>query len=169
MEELERKNAAEAYSSQKHPILIILDDIRSMHNVGSAFRTADGLSAAAIYLCGYTPAPPHREIHKTALGATETVQWQHFTDAKEAVLQAHALGYKVYATEQTHNSTPLHQFTWNGEPLALVFGNEVTGVNETVLAMVDGVLEIPQSGAKHSLNISVSLGIVLWELVRTNI
>jgi 23S rRNA (guanosine2251-2'-O)-methyltransferase len=169
MDELERKPAHEVRSSEKHPIILILDDIRSMHNVGSAFRTADAFAAAGIYLCGYTPQPPHRDIHKTALGATESVTWQHFPTTSEAVLQAKAEGRTVLAIEQTHNSNLLQELEWSGQPLALVFGNEVTGVNEEVLQLVDGVIEIPQWGSKHSLNISVSLGVVLWELVKKTI
>ena len=166
MDELERKSAEEAKKSGKHRIIIILDDIRSMHNVGSAFRTADAFAAEAIYLCGYTPVPPHREIHKTALGATESVAWTHFSETMAAVAAAHAEGYKVFAIEQAHESTSLEALNWSETPIALVFGNEVAGVNDEVLKIVDGVIEIPQCGAKHSLNISVTVGVVLWELVR---
>lgn len=166
MDELERKSVKEAKQSIKHSVIIILDDIRSMHNVGSAFRTADAFAAEAIYLCGYTPVPPHREIHKTALGATETVAWKHFSDTATAVRAAQEKGYKVYAIEQAHNSVSIETLNWNETPIALVFGNEVTGVNDEILKMVDGVIEIPQYGAKHSLNISVTVGVVLWELVR---
>jgi tRNA G18 (ribose-2'-O)-methylase SpoU len=166
MDELERKSAEEAKKAGKHPIIIILDDIRSMHNVGSAFRTADAFAAEAIYLCGYTPVPPHREIHKTALGATESVEWKHFPETTAAVVAAQEKGYKVFAIEQAHQSTSLQALDWNETSIALVFGNEVTGVNDQVLKMVDGVIEIPQYGAKHSLNISVTVGVVLWELVR---
>jgi tRNA G18 (ribose-2'-O)-methylase SpoU len=166
MDELERKSAEEAKHSAKHPIIIILDDIRSMHNVGSAFRTADAFAAKAIYLCGYTPVPPHREIHKTALGATDTVEWKHFPETAMAVVAAQQQGYKVYAIEQAHKSISLEALNWKETPIALVFGNEVTGVNNDVLKLVDGVLEIPQYGAKHSLNISVTVGVALWELVR---
>lgn len=169
MDELERKTVTEARSSDKHPIILILDDIRSMHNVGSAFRTADAFAVTAIYLCGYTPAPPHREIHKTALGATETVSWEHFPTTIEAVQKAKEMGYTILAIEQVHGSKPLNKISWHNEPLALVFGNEVTGVNDEALKLADGVIEIPQWGAKHSLNISVSLGVVLWELVRQNL
>jgi 23S rRNA (guanosine2251-2'-O)-methyltransferase len=166
MDELERKSIPEARHSGKHPIIVILDDIRSMHNVGSSFRTCDAFAVSAIYLCGYTPAPPHRDIHKTALGATETVSWKHFATTEEAIGHARALGHKIYAIEQVHNSEPLNTLQWNHEPIALIFGNEVTGVNEEILKMADGCIEIPQWGAKHSLNISVSVGVVLWELVR---
>jgi 23S rRNA (guanosine2251-2'-O)-methyltransferase len=169
MDELVRKSVPEARSTEKHPIILVLDDIRSMHNVGSAFRTADAFAIEAIYLCGYTPAPPHRDIHKTALGATETVNWTHFPTTLDAVKTAREKGYKVYAIEQAHNSISLETFHWNAEPVALVFGNEVVGVNDEVMKEVDGVIEIPQWGAKHSLNISVSAGIVLWEIVRSKL
>lgn len=165
MEELQRPATEDAKNIAKNDIVLILDDVRSMHNVGSAFRTADAFAAEAIYLCGYTPVPPHRDIHKTALGATETVNWKHFPSATEAVKIAKSHGYRIYAVEQTHNSTSLQTFDPE-TPVALIFGNEVNGVNDEVLQLVDGSVEIPQWGAKHSLNISVSVGIVLWEIVR---
>jgi 23S rRNA (guanosine2251-2'-O)-methyltransferase len=155
-----------AISITKNKIIVILDDVRSMHNVGSAFRTCDAFAAEAMYLCGYTPVPPHRDIHKTALGATETVAWKHFADVTAAITAAKEQGYKIIAVEQVHNSTSLDNFKADGAPVALVFGNEVSGVNDIVLNMADGAVEIPQWGTKHSLNISVSVGIVLWELVR---
>lgn len=167
MDELERKSTEEMQSSEKHPIIVILDDVRSMHNVGSAFRTCDAFAVSALYLCGYTPSPPHRDIHKTALGATDTVAWKHFETTVAAVTAAKELGYKIYAVEQVHNSISLQNLNWDKtEKLALVFGNEVAGVSEEVVAMADGCIEIPQWGSKHSLNISVSLGIVLWEMVK---
>ena len=167
MDELGRRSAAEMRAAGKHSIRVILDDVRSMHNVGSVFRTCDAFAAEAIYLCGFTPAPPHRDIHKTALGATETVEWKNFTTAIEAVHEAKANGYKIFAVEQAHESTLLHELNWNSEKIALVFGNEVTGVCDEVLHVADGCLEIPQWGVKHSLNISVSVGVVLWELVKS--
>jgi len=166
MDDLDRKPAQEARRSQKQPLLIILDEVRSMHNVGSVFRTADAFAVQEMFLCGYTPVPPHREIHKTALGATETVAWKHFDNTKSAVQEARENGYKIFAVEQAHNSISLPAFGWQQEPTALIFGNEVEGVNDEILKLVDGVIEIPQWGAKHSLNISVSVGVVLWELVR---
>ena len=168
MDELGRKSPEEMKKADKHPIIIILDDVRSMHNVGSAFRTCDAFAVEAIYLCGYTPTPPHRDIHKTALGAEESVNWKHFTQTTEAILSAKNEGYKIYAVEQAHNSTQLDQFHSQNEKIALIFGNEVTGVNNEALKLADACIEIPQWGAKHSLNISVSVGIVLWELVRIN-
>jgi 23S rRNA (guanosine2251-2'-O)-methyltransferase len=169
MDELGRKSPEEIKASAKQPIIVILDDVRSMHNVGSAFRTCDAFAIEALYLCGYTPAPPHRDIHKTALGATETVVWKNFTTTMDAVTAVRTEGYKIFAVEQAHKSTMLNKLNWKGEKIALVFGNEVTGVNEEVLKMVDGCIEIPQWGAKHSLNISVSVGVVLWEMVRTEL
>ena len=167
MEQLERLNSEDTKLAKKHPIIVILDDVRSMHNVGSIFRTCDAFAVQALYLCGYTPAPPHRDIHKTALGATETVLWQQFKTALDAANTARKEGYKIYAIEQVHNSIPLNAFTWHGEPIALIFGNEVSGVNDELLQMADGAIEIPQWGAKHSLNISVSAGVALWEMVRS--
>lgn len=168
MEELGRVSPEEIQAAKKHPVIVILDDVRSMHNVGSTFRTCDAFAIEELYLCGYTPAPPHRDIHKTALGATETVAWKNFTTTIEAVTAARAAGYKILAVEQAHGSTMLNTLNWQHEKVALVFGNEVTGVNDEVLAAADGCIEIPQWGAKHSLNISVSVGIVLWEMVRGN-
>ncbi len=166
MDELGRKAPEEIKISEKHPIIVILDEIRSMHNVGSVFRTCDAFAIEAIYLCGYTPTPPHRDIHKTALGATETVKWMHFATTTEAIDTAKKAGYGIYAVEQTHNSTMLNTLSWGNKNTALIFGNEVTGVNDEALKMADGCIEIPQWGAKHSLNIAVSVGVVLWEMVR---
>ena len=165
MDELERLQPEQIRQAEKNKLIVVLDDVRSMHNVGSTFRTCDAFAEEELYLCGYTPAPPHRDIHKTALGATETVNWQHFATTHEAIEAARNLGYKIYAVEQAHNSVALNSFKIT-QPIALVFGNEVTGVSDEILKLADGCIEIPQWGAKHSLNISVSVGIVLWELVR---
>lgn len=170
MDELNRKSVSEFRESDKIPIIVVLDNIRSMHNVGSVFRTADAFLLQGIYLCGYTPQPPHRDIHKTALGATETVAWQYFATTAEAVQSLREAGYRVWAIEQVENSVPLHAFdSRDGAPLAVVFGNEVTGVDAEVIKACDGCIEIPQLGMKHSLNISVAAGIVLWELARTRV
>lgn len=167
MEELDRLSEEEMKSAKKNPIIVILDDIRSMHNVGSAFRTCDAFAIESLYLCGYTPQPPHRDIHKTALGATETVNWQYFPDTLSAVLHAKQNGYKIVAVEQAHSSVMLNRFSINtNEKLALIMGNEVSGVNGDVMKTADYCVEIPQWGSKHSLNVSVSLGVVLWELLR---
>ncbi|MDR0793484.1 MAG: RNA methyltransferase [Chitinophagaceae bacterium] len=168
MDELGRKSVVEFKLSEKNPVIVVLDNVRSMHNVGSVFRTADAFLIEAIFLCGYTPQPPHRDIHKTALGATETVEWIHFTDTLSAVTELKAKGYKVYAVEQAENSISLEKLIIpEGEKTAFVFGNEVEGVNENVLPLCAGCIEIPQQGSKHSLNISVAAGIVLWEAVKT--
>jgi len=166
MDELGRASAEQIRAAEKHPVIVILDDVRSMHNVGSVFRTCDAFAAEALYLCGYTPAPPHRDIHKTALGATETVKWQSFVTTAEAIHAARELGYRIIAVEQAHNSAMLDKVDFAGQRVALVFGNEVMGVSDEAMALADGCIEIPQWGAKHSLNIAVSVGVVLWELVR---
>lgn len=166
MDELGRLSVTAFKEAEKHPIILVLDNIRSMHNVGSVFRSADAFLVEAICLGGYTPQPPHRDIHKTALGATETVNWIYFKDTREAILALKERGYKIYAIEQVEHSIPLQKFDWKGEQVALIFGNEVEGVQEELLRLCDGSIEIPQFGMKHSLNISVAAGIVLWELVR---
>lgn len=170
MDELGRKSIEEFKEAEKNTVIAVLDNIRSMHNVGSVFRTSDAFLIEAIFLCGYTPQPPHRDINKTALGATETVDWIFFPTPAEAVYELKRKGYKVYAIEQTEGSISLEKFVWNKkEKIAVVFGNEVDGVSDEVLKLVDGSIEIPQSGMKHSLNISVAAGIVLWDIVRTTI
>ena len=167
MDELNRKSVNEFRQAQKIPITIVLDNIRSMHNVGSVFRTADAFLIQNIYLCGYTPRPPHRDINKTALGATETVEWKYFSNAEEAIRDLQSMGFKIWAVEQVDKSLSLQKFSIDmDEKLAVVFGNEVEGVSDEVLKLCDGFIEIPQLGMKHSLNISVAAGIVLWELVR---
>jgi 23S rRNA (guanosine2251-2'-O)-methyltransferase len=167
MDELNRKSVNEFRQSEKTPVVVVLDNIRSMHNVGSVFRTADAFLLKGVYLCGYTPQPPHRDIHKTALGATETVDWRYFSTTVDAVRSLKEEGYTVFAVEQTAGSIPLPEFTLPvSGPLGVVFGNEVSGVGEEALGLCDGSVEIPQWGMKHSLNISIAAGIVLWELVR---
>ena len=167
MDELGRKSVEEFKNAAKNPIIVVLDNIRSMHNVGSVFRSADAFLVEAIFLCGYTPQPPHRDIQKTALGATETVDWLYFETTSDAVTQLKSKGYKVYAVEQAAESISLEKIRVKPrENIAIVMGNEVEGVQDDVLMMVDGCLEIPQAGMKHSLNISVAAGIVLWELTR---
>ncbi|MES2647804.1 MAG: RNA methyltransferase [Bacteroidota bacterium] len=165
MEALGRMSKEEFKDAQKIPVLIVLDNVRSMHNVGSVFRTADAFLMEGIWLCGFTPRPPHRDIHKTALGATETVTWHYRENALELVKQLKLSGYKILSVEQVTNSIPLSQFTWNGtDKLVLVFGNEVDGVQQSIIDASDACLEIMQLGTKHSLNISVSAGIVLYKL-----
>jgi len=165
MDELGRKTVDQFRAADKTPLVLVLDNVRSMHNVGSVFRTADGFLLQGIVLCGYTPVPPHRDIQKTALGATETVEWQYFSTTIEAVTSLREAGYTIMAIEQAQNSVMLDNFNpATDKPLALVFGNEVTGVDAEVMKLVDGCIEIPQSGMKHSLNISVSTGIVVWDI-----
>jgi len=166
MHELNRKSPEAFKEAEKVPIIVVLDNIRSMHNVGSVFRTADAFLLQGIYLCGYTPRPPHRDITKTALGATETVVWKYFDTTKAAVLELKDEGYEIWSVEQVEKSVPLNKFDASNKKLAIVFGNEVSGVENEILQQSDGFIEIPQMGMKHSLNISVAAGIVLWELVR---
>jgi 23S rRNA (guanosine2251-2'-O)-methyltransferase len=165
MEELGRKSVGEFKESAKFPLVVVLDNVRSMHNVGSVFRTADAFLIGGILLCGYTPRPPHRDIQKTALGASETVDWQYFETTLHAVDQLKAEGYRIFAVEQVEKSIPLQEFSLNNSgKVAVIFGNEVSGVDAEVLKQCDGSIEIPQFGMKHSLNISVAAGIVLWEI-----
>jgi len=179
MDELGRKSVADFKLADKKPLVVVMDNIRSMHNVGSVFRTADAFLIAGICLCGFTPQPPHRDIQKTALGATESVDWLYYENTKDAVLALKEQGYKVFAIEQTKESISLENFKTylsnasnadanneSNKAVAFVFGNEVEGVSEEVLAICDGAVEIPQYGMKHSLNISVAAAIVLWEMVR---
>ncbi len=155
----------EAYKQlEKIPLIVVLDNIRSMHNVGSIFRSADAFRIEAIFLCGYTPQPPHRDIHKTALGATETVAWQHFANIEQALQSLQEKQYSIAAIEQTSNSMQLQQWQWDGKPLAVVFGNEVEGVQPAALPYCSMAVEIPQFGTKHSLNVSVAAGIILWHI-----
>ncbi len=147
--------------------MVLLDNVRSALNVGSAFRTSDAFLIESIALCGITATPPHREILKTAIGATAAVDWQHFETTLEAVESYQAAGYQVWAVEQAANSTPLQNIAFESDQkLVLVFGNEVKGVDQAVMNVVDGAIEIPQFGTKHSFNISVSMGIVLWQVVQ---
>jgi len=165
MDELGRKSVDEFKQAAKSPVVVVLDNIRSMHNVGSVFRTADAFLVEAICLCGYTPQPPHRDIHKTALGATETVDWLYYSGTAAAVQELKERGYAVYAVEQVEGSISLEQFVAPAGKLAIVLGNEVEGVDAGVLQQCDGCIEIPQLGTKHSLNVSVAAGIVLWKLI----
>jgi len=163
--ELDRKSIDEFKTSDKTPIIVVLDDVRSLHNIGSVFRTCDAFLIEKVYLCGITATPPNKEIHKTALGATETVDWEYVKDVVEVVQRLKEEGVSVQAIEQVENSVMLHQFAVEADTkYALVFGNEVKGVSQGAVDLSDGVIEIPQIGTKHSLNISVSAGIVIWDL-----
>lgn len=170
MEELNRKTVEEFRSSEKIPVIVVLENVRSAYNVGSVFRTADAFLLESIYLCGYTAFPPHKEIRKTALGAEDTVEWKHYKQIGDALADLKERGYRIYAVEQTENSLKLNKVDFGKEEkIALIMGNEVTGVEQSTIALSDGSVEIPQMGMKHSLNISVAAGIVLWELVRTRV
>lgn len=166
MEELGRKSVEDFKLADKKPLVVVMDNIRSMHNVGSVFRTADAFLISGICLCGFTPQPPHRDIHKTALGATDSVDWMYYENTVDAVKDLKARGYKVLAIEQTEGSILLDQYEHTNTLTAFVFGNEVEGVSDEVIQACDGVIEIPQWGMKHSLNISVAAAVVLWEFVR---
>jgi tRNA G18 (ribose-2'-O)-methylase SpoU len=166
---LERLSVNEFKSSQKNKITIVLDNIRSLNNVGSVFRTADAFLIEELILCGLTGTPPNKEIEKTALGATESVKWTYATTTLEAINTLKQKKYKVFSVEQAEISIALNDFKWDAEPVALVFGNEVYGVEQEIINISDGVIEIPQLGTKHSFNISVSAGIVLWEILRNKL
>lgn len=163
-EELERKSIEEFKKSKKLPVVVLLDNIRSMHNVGAAFRTADAFMIEKIYLTGITAQPPHREIHKTALGATESVEWEFQPNTLETIKHLRSKGYKIISVEQAEPNVTLEEFMPDtNEKYCLIFGNEVNGVEDDTLQASDTCLEIPQSGTKHSLNVSVSIGVVLWK------
>ncbi|MCX6253327.1 MAG: RNA methyltransferase [Bacteroidia bacterium] len=163
--ELERKTVEQFRKSEKSPIVIVLDNVRSQSNVGSIFRTADAFITEAIYLCGITAKPPHREIQKTALGATESVAWKYFAETSDAVRELKDKGYKIIGIEQVAGSVELQDMqVEKGVKYALVFGHEVNGVDQDILNFCDLCVEIPQFGTKHSFNIAISVGIVLWEL-----
>lgn len=167
LEELERISVAEFKEAKKLPVSILLDNVRSLHNVGSVFRTADAFRFEKIYLTGITGTPPHREIHKTALGATDSVAWEYAEQPGQMTRRLKEEGYKIVAVEQTTESVPLHHFrVMKDERICLVFGNEVHGVSEEVIEIADQGIEIPQVGTKHSLNISVCVGIIGWEIFK---
>ena len=163
--ELDRKSVADFKEATKTPIIIILDDIRSLHNIGSVFRTSDAFLIEKIYLCGITAIPPNKEIHKTALGATETVDWEYNKNVLDVIQKLKTENVAIYAIEQVENSILLNNFVpVKDKKYGLVFGNEVFGVSQGAIELCDGTIEIPQLGTKHSLNISVSTGIVVWDL-----
>jgi 23S rRNA (guanosine2251-2'-O)-methyltransferase len=166
-EELGRKSVDQFRDSDKSPFSIVLDNIRSHNNIGSVFRTADAFMVEKIFLCGITAVPPHRDIQKTALGATESVLWKYFDNTIEAVLELKAGGYEIIAIEQVEGSTELQDFhIEKGRKYTLIFGHEINGVDQGVVNLCDRSIEIPQFGTKHSFNIAISAGIVLWELTR---
>lgn len=164
LDELNRLSVEEYKSADKHPVVLVLDNIRSMHNVGAAFRTGDAFKVEKVYLCGVTARPPHREIHKSALGAEDSVAWEYFPKTSDAVIRLKEEGYVIGSIEQAQGSQMLQDFTPDkNKKYAFVFGNEVFGVEEDVIALTDICLEIPQFGTKHSFNVSVTMGIVLWD------
>jgi len=164
-DELGRLDLTDYKAAEKHPIVIVLDNVRSMHNVGSAFRTADAFRVEKIFLCGITATPPHRDIHKTALGATESVEWEYIDKSLDVVDSLRQQKYSIQVVEQAEGSTMLQDFIpEKDKKLAFFFGNEIHGVSQDIIEMADKVLEIPQYGTKHSVNISVSIGIVIWDV-----
>ena len=167
MDELNRKSVEEFRRSEKIPVIAVLDNVRSMNNVGSIFRSSDAFLLESIYLCGYTPRPPHRDINKTALGATDTVTWEYHENILPAIDLLKQKGYFIYAVEQAEGSVMLNDLVvGKSAKIALVFGNEVEGVQDEVINICDQCIEIPQSGMKHSLNISVAAGIVFWHFFK---
>jgi tRNA G18 (ribose-2'-O)-methylase SpoU len=163
--ELGRLTIEEFHSASKFPFILVLDNIRSMSNTGSIFRTCDAFRVEELLLCGITACPPHREIQRTALDATESVAWKHFEKTVKAVEYLHEKNFLVYAIEQIDHSVILHDFIpVKGKKIALIFGNEINGIDEQLLSIIDGCIEIPQFGTKHSFNVAVSAGIVLWDL-----
>jgi len=162
--ELNRLSTEEFIEHEKLPLVVVLDNVRSLHNVGSVFRTADAFLIESIYLCGITSTPPHAEIHKTALGAENSVSWRYFGQTSDAVHLLKENGFTVLSVEQAHGSTLLNNFEVSDKKYAIVLGNEVKGVQQEIVDMSDGCLEIPQFGTKHSLNVSVACGIAIWEI-----
>ena len=166
--EMQRLTIEEFREAEKLPLVVVLDDVRSMHNVGSVFRTGDAFRIEAVYLCGITSTPPSADIHKTALGAEDSVSWRYFKTALEALEALRTEGYEVYSIEQAHGSTKLQTFSpLKGKKYAVILGNEVKGVHQEVVDASDGCLEIPQFGTKHSMNVSVTAGIVIWHFAQT--
>ena len=165
--EMQRLSVDEFHEAPKLPLIVVLDDVRSLHNVGSVFRSADAFRVEAVYLCGITATPPHPEIHKTALGGEDSVAWRYFPTATEAIESLHNDGFFVYSIEQVEGSTKLQNLQLDTDKrYAIVLGNEVKGVHQEVVDMSDGCLEIPQFGTKHSLNVSVTAGMVIWEVAK---
>lgn len=169
MADLNRKTVEECKKAEKFPLIAVLENIRSAYNVGSVFRTADAFLLEAVYITGYTARPPHKEIKKTALGAEDSVDWVYFPKTEEAIEALRAKGYRILAVEQAIGSISLESVSDSEKPTAVIFGNEVTGVETQTLKACDGCLEIPQLGMKHSLNIATAAGVVLWELVRSRV
>ena len=166
--ELKRLSPEDFKQTEKIPVIVILDNVRSLHNVGSVFRTSDAFLIEAIYLCGITATPPHAEIHKTALGAENTVEWRYFENTLDAVLQLKQKSYRILAVEQAESSIPTDKLKMGNHRYAVILGNEVKGIDQTVMDCCDACIEIPQFGTKHSLNVSVAAGIVIWEIFKAH-
>ena len=164
LEELNRLSVLEFKKIEKDPIIVLLDDVRSLNNIGSVFRTCDAMRVKKIYLCGITGKPPHREIRKTAIGASESVDWEHKNNASEILTKYRDLGYEIIAVEQTSSSVSLEKYQLKNKNILLVFGNEINGVSQKLVDLCDFSIEIPQWGTKHSMNISVSVAMVLWNI-----
>lgn len=164
LDELGRISAEEYKGIEKHPIVVVLDNVRSMHNVGAVFRTSDAFLIDKIYLCGITATPPHKEIHKTAIGAENSVEWEYVKDSNELVAKLKKDNYQIITIEQTEGSVLLNEFEVDhNQKYAIIMGNEVDGVQQSIIDQCDTCIEIPQSGTKHSLNVSVCTGIILWK------
>ena len=166
--ELKRLSPEDFKQTEKMPVIVVLDNVRSLHNVGSVFRTSDAFLIEAIYLCGITATPPHTEIHKTALGAENTVEWQYFENTLDAVRQLKQKNYRILAVEQAENSISIDKFRMENCRYAIILGNEVKGIDQAVMDYCDACIEIPQFGTKHSLNVSVAAGIVIWEIFKAS-
>lgn len=169
LDELKRDSIPQYKNKTKNPVIVILDNIRSLNNIGAFFRTSDAFNVKELILAGITATPPHRDIQKTALGATQSVSWQHFQDTADAIEYARGAGYYICAVEQATEVTALQNFEVKKRPIALVFGNEVSGIQQSIIDCCDEVIEIPQFGTKHSFNVAVSAGIVLWEITKQNL
>ncbi|MEZ5009434.1 MAG: RNA methyltransferase [Chitinophagales bacterium] len=170
LQELNRLSVEEFKSTEKHNVCVVLDSIRSANNVGSVFRTCDAFLVEKLYLCGYTAQPPHKEIQKTAIGATESVHWTYFQEVTDCIQLLKQKGYQIIAIEQAEGAKQLGEFEWDKDKdYALIFGNEVSGVSDEAMKLIDECIEVPQWGTKHSLNISVCTGVVLWDYLKGNV
>lgn len=167
LHELNRINTEEFKRAEKLPLVVVLDNVRSMNNIGSVFRTGDAFRIECLHLCGISAQPPHKDIHKTALGAENSVEWKYFTNTIDSVAELKSKGYKIIAIEQATESTSISEYFFSREnKYAVIFGNEINGVDQEIIDICDGCAEIPQFGTKHSLNISVSAGIIIWEILK---
>lgn len=167
LHELNRINTEEFKRAEKLPLVVVLDNVRSMNNIGSVFRTGDAFRIECLHLCGISAQPPHKDIHKTALGAENSVEWKYFTNTIDSVVELKSRGYKIIAIEQATESISISEYIFSREnKYAVIFGNEINGVDQEIIDICDDCIEIPQFGTKHSLNISVSAGIIIWEILK---